>query len=239
LVQERSFITKDGQYNGQVNATGILSLTELPAPTPGTHTSAATGGTLLAGTAYYYRVSSTNAAGESLAFAEQTITTPGTFGVSPNTCTTTVVWTAAVPGATGYKVYGRTTGAEELMVGGTITNGHTLSWTDTTLANAPSGALPVGNSTSRISLAYTDLSGTPGDQTIHKLSGKAAIDTLASACTITNVNVTANSIVMVTPLDNDATLVTYKAVPTAGSFTVTGNAAATAPWKFSWFVING
>jgi hypothetical protein len=84
----------------------------------------------------------------------------------------------------------------------------------------------------------TDNSGTPGNTTINKLSGKAAIALGAAACTVTNSTVTAASRVMVTALDLDATLKEFKAVPAAGSFTVTGNANATAAWKFSFLVIN-
>lgn len=86
---------------------------------------------------------------------------------------------------------------------------------------------------------YTDSSGTPGAATINKGSGRSAIASLAAAVTITNSVVTATSIVLIAPEDLDATLLTYKVVPAAGSFVVTGNAAATLDWKFRWAVFKG
>lgn len=82
-----------------------------------------------------------------------------------------------------------------------------------------------------------DSTGTPGNATIDGQRGKSAIAMGATACVVTNAAVGANSQVIITPLDNDATLVTYKIAVAAGSFTVTGNAAATAAWKFQWTVI--
>ena len=83
-----------------------------------------------------------------------------------------------------------------------------------------------------------DSSAAPGNATLNTVSGKSAIAAGASACTITNAVVTATSLIFVTALDNDATLVNFKAVPGAGSFVITGNANATATWKFQWWIIN-
>lgn len=83
----------------------------------------------------------------------------------------------------------------------------------------------------------TDSSGTPGNATINKPAGKFAIALGASAATITNSLVAATSIVLVTKIDNDATLTDFKVVPGSGSFVVTGNATATAACKFMFFVI--
>ena len=83
-----------------------------------------------------------------------------------------------------------------------------------------------------------DSTGTPGNATLHKGAGKSAIAAGASACVVTNSLVSATSLVLISPLDNDATLVTFKAAAGAGSFTVTGNAAATATWKFAWMVVD-
>lgn len=87
-------------------------------------------------------------------------------------------------------------------------------------------------------MAYTDSSGTPGNATINKGSGRSAIASGASACVITNAFCMAASVVMVTAEDLDATLLTFKCVPTDGSFTVTGVANATANWKFRWALFN-
>lgn len=85
---------------------------------------------------------------------------------------------------------------------------------------------------------YSDSSGTPGAATINKISGKAAIASAASSVVITNVHVSASSVVLITPMDIDATLTRWSVTPASGSFTVTGNAAATATWKFAFLVIN-
>lgn len=109
--------------------------TALTTPVNAAFATATTGGTLAAAT-YFYRVSAINAYGETLASAETSVVTTGT------TSTTTVNW-GAVANAAGYKVYGRTTGAELLMA----TLGNVLTFTDTG-AVTPAGALPTVNTTS-------------------------------------------------------------------------------------------
>lgn len=104
-----------------------------------TTATATTGGTLTAAT-YYYRVCATNGVGgngvgSSLPCAEISQVVPA--GTSTNTVT--ISW-AQVAGATGYKVYGRTTGAEQLI--GTVALGSTLSFLDDGTVS-PSGALPI------------------------------------------------------------------------------------------------
>jgi hypothetical protein len=140
---ERSYVDKEGLFNGGVNAIGGVSASALATPVNGTHTTAATGGTLVPGT-YYYRVSATNALGQTLASTETSKVVPA----GTNTNTVTVVW-GVVMGATGYKVYGRTTGAELLMA--TVTSGNTLLWLDDGSV-APAGALPTANSTGGVAI---------------------------------------------------------------------------------------
>lgn len=88
-----------------------------------------TGGTLPQSLTYFYRVSAIMAAGadgavfETLACAEGAGQAIGAVG---NLSTVTISWTA-VPGATGYRVYGRATGAEKLIA----TLGNVLTFTDT------------------------------------------------------------------------------------------------------------
>jgi hypothetical protein len=90
----------------------------------------------------------------------------------------------------------------------------------------------------------TDSTGTPGNATINKASGKSAVASGAQTCVVTNNLCTASSIVMVTPLAVDTAAPLYKAVPAAGSFTVTtynNSGVATnvaANWSFSWIVFN-
>lgn len=123
--------------------TGYLYLAEyvtvqstlLPAPTPGTPTTATTGGTLAAAT-HYYVLTATNANGETLKSAEVSITTTGT------TSTVTIPWTA-VSGATGYKVYrGTATGAHSLLA----TLGNVTTYTDTGAATTATNP-PTTNTT--------------------------------------------------------------------------------------------
>ncbi len=110
----------------------------LATPTNAAFTAGA--GILLSG-AYYYRVSATNVIGETLASAETSLVLAATGGVNVN-------W-GAVPGAAGYKIYGRSTGAEQLIaaVGAVTTyldNGYIT----------PSGALPSSNTTSSYASQY-------------------------------------------------------------------------------------
>lgn len=111
-----------------------LNAIALATPVNSAFSTAAAGGTLAAGT-YFYRVSAINALGETLASAETSQVTVGA------TSTVTVNW-GAVAGATGYKIYGRATGAEQLLA----TVGAVTTFTDTGAA-VPSGALPTANTT--------------------------------------------------------------------------------------------
>lgn len=94
---------------------------------------ATTGGTLATGT-YGYRISATDAFGETLASAEVTVNVTGPTGAATGT------WTNS-PGTTGIKVYGRTPGGEQLLA----TLGAVTTYTDTGAAT-PSGALPTAGS---------------------------------------------------------------------------------------------
>lgn len=108
---------------------------DLATPVNSAFATATTGGTLAAGT-YSYRVSAIDGAGgETLASAETAQATTGA------TSTVTVNW-GAVSGATGYKVYGRTAGAQLLIA----TVGAVTTYVDTG-AVTPAGALPVSNNT--------------------------------------------------------------------------------------------
>jgi hypothetical protein len=106
-------------------------------PVNAAFSTATTGGSLVAAT-YWYRVAAINSRGRTIASTETSQVVPA--GTSTNTVT--VNW-GAVTGATGYGVYGRTTGAEQLIadVGAVTTYVDTGSIT-------PSGALPTANTTS-------------------------------------------------------------------------------------------
>lgn len=88
-----------------------------------------------------------------------------------------------------------------------------------------------------INITPTDASGTPGNVTQNVLRGRAAIAAVASTCVVTNSNVTATSQILLTIQGNDTTLKSATATPATGSFTVQGNAAATATVKFDYTVI--
>lgn len=87
-----------------------------------------------------------------------------------------------------------------------------------------------------INQSGTDSSGTPGNIQIDKPTGKSAIAIGAASVTITNSLCAATSIVIITPHARDATCTDLIAVPGAGSFVVSGAAAATAAVPFSWMV---
>lgn len=89
-------------------------------------------GTLAPGT-YSYRVSSLNAYGESIASQELSIT------IGSPTTGVLVQWTP-LAGATGYRIYGRTAGAEQLLA----TVGAVQEWGDDG-SITPSGALPTAD----------------------------------------------------------------------------------------------
>lgn len=88
----------------------------------------------------------------------------------------------------------------------------------------------------RIDQSGTDSTGTPGAVTINRPIGKSAIAAGAASVVITNSLVAAASHVVITPHARDATCKELIVVPAAGSFTVSGTAAATAALPFSWEV---
>jgi hypothetical protein len=108
--------------------------------------------------------------------------------------------------------------------------------------NATFGASGTGSTTvtrvGSLTVLTTDTSGTPGNATINTLSGRAAFAAAGSTVVVTNSTVTATSKVFVSLRAGDATLVSVRVTPAAGSFTVTGNAAATAITIFDFFVVN-
>jgi hypothetical protein len=108
--------------------------TTLASPTISGVTNSGSGGTLAAAT-YSYRVTALNAVGETLASSASTTTTSGT------TSTATINW-GAVTGATAYRVYGRTVGAEGFLA----EVGAVTSFTDTGFLS-PLTVVPVAAST--------------------------------------------------------------------------------------------
>lgn len=117
---------------------------------------------------------------------------------------------------------------------------HSLAPTGT--GNVTIGAAGTGSTTltrlNSLTVLSTDSSGTPGNATINNLSGRAAFAAAGSTVVITNSTVTATSKVFVSLRGGDATLTSVRVTPAAGSFTVTGNAAATATTIFDFLVVN-
>lgn len=91
-----------------------------------------------------------------------------------------------------------------------------------------------------LAITRTDSTGTPGNVTNNSALGRAAFAAAGTTVVVTNSTVTANSEVFVQLLGAaDATLTSIVGVTVAaGSFTVTGNAAATATKQFSFLVVN-
>jgi hypothetical protein len=87
--------------------------------------------------------------------------------------------------------------------------------------------------------AYVDSTGTPGNVTNNSPRGRAAFAAAGTSVVVTNNLVTATSSIFTNLEGNDATLTFIKsAVAGAGSFTVTGNAAATATSTFDFLIVN-
>lgn len=89
-----------------------------------------------------------------------------------------------------------------------------------------------------VNVTALDKSGTPGNTTIDNSIGRAAIAAGATSCVITNAFCKASSVVQVQLETADATLQRTTVTPANGSFTVTGNAAATGITKFNFSVDN-
>jgi hypothetical protein len=151
--------------SGTIQTKGLVS-TALTTPTNATFT--ATSGTLNDGT-YDYRVTALDAAGETLASPETSLAVSAGAGANG-----VVVNWGTVVGATSYKVYGRSTGAELYMA--TVTAPNT-TWTDTG-AVTPSGALPVLGSSGNISTVSTV---TARDLTTTAASGATALSMVNGA----------------------------------------------------------
>ena len=95
--------------------------------------------------------------------------------------------------------------------------------------------------TSGLQAVSTDSSGTPGAATINTTSGRCAIAAAATSVVITNSLVTAASkvFVKINQAAADVTLTSASRVSTAaGSFTIFGNAAATAAVVVDFLVVN-
>ena len=165
--------------------------------------------------------------GRTLTWATGALTTQRAFRIAAPTLAFAGASTVT-PAATFYIDAAPTAGANA-----TITNAYAM-WVDAGTTRLDGTLLLNG----AITADATDASGTPGAATINKAVGKAAIALGAASVVITNSLVSAGSIVLVTAIDQDATAVNLSVLAGAGSFTVSGAAAATAATAFSFIVIN-
>ncbi len=145
IVKTQNVQLAAGPHAFTFRVTGSGNLSPMNAPTL---SQSGTGGTLGAAT-YAYRVSAILPGGESMASIEKTIVV-----ASGTTNKITLTWTA-VQGATGYYVYGRTSGATKRL----ITPGNVLTIDDTGAAT-PSSIDPRITNTVDVTLNVT-ISATP------------------------------------------------------------------------------
>lgn len=121
-------------------------------------------------------------------------------------------------------------------------SGTTLTGTATVIASNSNGTTDLGTSAIGFKQAFIDATitagGTTGAQTINKSAGSVNFAAAATSLVVTSNKVTASSIVMCTVATNDTTLKSVQCVPTAGSFTIFGNAAATAETRVNFWVLN-
>lgn len=155
-------------------AQGVI-VSQLATPT-GVSTSTTTYGGVLAAGTYSYRVAAFNAFGQTLASTGVTQVTTGT------TSAVLVSWTA-VTGASGYRIYGRTSGSELLIYSVAAPR---TSFLDTG-SRGPNGALPGANTTGPFASAmvgqpiYISDGGAAGVQYV----GTVSVFTSATQVTVT------------------------------------------------------
>ena len=92
---------------------------------------------------------------------------------------------------------------------------------------------------SALNTAFTDMSSTPGNVTIATPSGAAAFSAGTSSITVTNPLVTLNSVILAVLQTADATMTGIRdVIPANGSFTINGNATATATTRVAFQAFN-
>jgi hypothetical protein len=80
----------------------------------------------------------------------------------------------------------------------------------------------------------SDSSGTPGNTTTNRPSGRSAIANGSTTCVITNTYVTATTTRIVLTWEGDHGAARWWVTPANGSFTVTLSSAAAADTNFTW-----
>lgn len=120
-------------------------------------------------------------------------------------------------------------------VGAGVTNSYALVVNPNTGATNNWGAYFFGRT--RFDATNT-AGGTTGAQTINKPSGTVNFAAAATSLVVTNSLCTTSSIVFATVRTNDTTALIKNVVPSAGSFTINLNAAATAETSVGFLIIN-
>jgi hypothetical protein len=134
-------------------------------------------------------------------------------------------------------------GGGVIVYGGVGTNFIDLRTTTLRFGDAAGSVygLQVAGATGDMALNRTiTAGGTTGAQTINKPAGSVnfAAGAGVAGLVVTNNLVTTSSIILCQVMTNDTTLKTALAVAGAGSFTIFGNANATAETKVAWWVTN-
>lgn len=132
-----------------------------------------------------------------------------------------------------------------VTVDGVVTQVVSVSGTSLVVAHAiTAGAgkvisytAPVYQSIGRLSGGAGDSTGTPGNAALNTVKGRSAIAAGAAAVVITNSLVSATSNVQATLQTIDGTLFYIRAVCTANTITITGNANATGNCNVAWSIV--
>ena len=210
-------------------AKGNITSTAVTTTSNQTFSTATSGGSCTDSTTYYYRVAAMNALGTALASAETSITT-GVSGTNINTVT--VKWNN-VFGATGYKVYGRTTGAEQLIA--TVTGNSTAAYTDTCTIS-PSGNLPTSNTTLGGVTAGT-LSTTDGTYGSGEKRATAQCENAVGATTLSTGSTATTTGLTCLPANAHIDDITYRvttAITGVTSFTI-GDSGSATRYSTCWY----
>ena len=125
-------------------------------------------------------------------------------------------------------------------------------WSQLSTPTSPAGAIPFIASdnvtpiidvlnffydATLLKVGYTDSTAVPGAATINKPAGRVKLSAGQTSLVVTNSLVAATSIIKLQLETADATLIRVIPVPAAGSFTITGNAAATAAVTITFEVL--
>jgi hypothetical protein len=192
-------------------------------------------------TTYTYEIVAYDYNGTIISSATSSTTTGNaTLNASNNNV---ITWTSVV-GAYRYYIYRTAGGATQGIIFVKSQNSTVL--TDTGLTG-DGGTIPTASLNTTGSIKYDGYlwqsatitaGGTTGAQTINKGAGCVNFAATATSLVVTNNFVTTTSLVHAWVQTNDATLFNCQSVPAAGSFTIFGNAAATAETKVCFEVIN-